>query len=84
MGIFKLDTPARMLFSQILEAGSRRMLAWNARSPLLTPPNVIRADRRFETRACDSQLVSDFKAKLRQTEDLIGKLGFSLRELTRD
>lgn len=43
--------------------------------------NVIHADRRFETRARDSQIVSEFKSKLRKTEDLIGKLGYSLREI---
>jgi hypothetical protein len=84
MGIFKLEIPTRMMFTQILEVGSQRLLAWNARSARLATPNVIRANRRFETRARDSQLVHDFHAKLRQTEDLIGKLDFSLREIFRD
>ena len=84
MGLFKLEVPARIMFTQIMEVGSRRFLAWNARSPRLLAPNVICADRIFESRARDSQLVSDFRKKLRQTEDLIGKLGYSLRELRRD
>jgi len=83
MGIFKLEAPTRIMFTQILNVGTRRFLAWNARSPRLTA-TVIRADKRFESRAKDSQLVSEFKTKLRQTEDLIGKLGFSLRELYLD
>ena len=29
----------------------------------------------------DQQVVSEFRAKLRVAEDLIGKLGYSLREL---
>ena len=88
MGLFKLEVPARIMFTQIMEVGSRRFLAWNARSPRVgspnVAPNVIRADKIFESRARDSQLVSDFRKKLRQTEDLIGKLGYSLRELRRD
>jgi hypothetical protein len=84
MGIFKLEIPTRMMFSQILEVGSRRLLAWNARSARLSAPNVIRADRRFETRARDSQLVSEFRAKMRLTEDLMGKLDYSLREIFRN
>lgn len=77
MGIFKLEAPARIMFTHIV---TRRFLAWNACAPRLGA-TVIRADKRFEARAKDSQLVSDFKMKLRQTEDLIGKLGFSLKEL---
>jgi hypothetical protein len=73
MGTFKLQGPARLILTQIL--------AWNARAPRIS---VIRADRRFETRARDSQIVSDFRAKIRQTEDLMGKLSFHLREVFND
>lgn len=75
MGTFKLHAPARLIFS--------RILAWNARSPRLIAPqaaNVYSRDR-FETRRLDAQIVSEFRARIRQTEDLIGKLGYSLREL---
>jgi hypothetical protein len=87
MGIFKLELPTGVMFTHFLEAGGRRLLAWNAFNLRLPSPglstNVIRADRRFETRARDSQLVADFRARLRQTEDLLGKLTFSLREIYR-
>jgi hypothetical protein len=87
MGTFKLQIPAQFMLTQILDGaalGSRRLLVWNARAPRLAMSHVIRADHRFETRARDSQIVSEFKLKLRQTEDLINKLGFSLREIYND
>lgn len=81
MGTFKLQT--HFVLTQILAGGSRRLLAWNARAPRLVSGDVIRASAMFEARARDAALVSEFRARLRTTEDLIGKLGYGLRELYR-
>jgi hypothetical protein len=70
------------MFTQIIDVGSRRFLAWNARSPRLGAASHV--DRRFLGEPSAPQLVSEFKSKLRQTEDLLSKLGFSLREIYRD
>ena len=37
---------------------------------------------RFQTKLRDSQVISDFRSKLRLAEDMISKLGHSLREIT--
>jgi hypothetical protein len=81
MSSLRLRNRSNLLFSQILESASRGTLAnWGRRQPLIeTAP---RAGSRFETKLRDSQVVAEFRGKLRQAEDLIAKLGYSLREIT--
>ena len=75
MATFQLRAPARLFIS--------RFLAWNAQSPRLMSPEFLRTQKRFESRRFDAQIVSEFRGKLRQTEDLISKLGYNLRELNK-
>ncbi len=87
MGTFKLQIPARLMLTHILDGaalGRRHLLAWNALTPRFPTQKACRADHRFEERARDSQIVSEFKMKLRQTEELIDKLAFNLREISQD
>lgn len=84
MGTFKLESTSRLLFSQILNTAAnhgRLIFSWNSRPPKLIANSVGRPQSKFEVRRHDAQLLSDFRGRLRQTEDLIGKLGYGLREL---
>ncbi len=70
-----------VLFSQVLETASRgHLLVWGRTARL----HGGFAPTRFETKLRDSQVMAEFKSKLRTAEDLIAKLGYSLREITRD
>ncbi len=84
MGTFKLESSPRILFSQILNKAAqhgRSIFTWNFRSPRLMAAAQPRTPSKFEIRRQDAQLLSEFRGRLRQTEDLIGKLGYGLREL---
>lgn len=87
MGTFKLAVTApTSIFSHVLNtaaAHGRSFLAWNARSPRLNPPSGMKASgpSKFETRRKDAQMISEFRARMNQTDELLSKLGYGLREL---
>lgn len=73
-----------VLFSHILESASRgRLLTWTS-VPLISNDygSCVVDESRFQVKLRDSQVMAEFHSKLRTAEDLIAKLGYSLREIT--
>lgn len=81
----RLRDQSAILFSQILTSASRgTLIYWGRTQPLIGFSGHFAGsvNSRFQTKLCDSQVISDFRNKLRMTEDMISKLGHSLREIT--
>lgn len=74
--VIKATRPQTLLFQILAQASrGRGVFAWRRPRRLLAG-HVSSKRERF-----DQQVVSEFRAKLRLAEDLIGKLGYSLREM---
>ena len=66
--------PQMLLFQFLAQASrGRSVFSWRRQKRLVTGRATAKRER-FE-------VVNEFRAKLRQAEDLIGKLGYSLREM---
>lgn len=79
---------AVIVFSHILEEASRgNLLNWGmglSSNRRLSTGLSSRAETlsRFQSKLRDVQVMAEFRSKLRTAEDLISKLGYSLREIT--
>lgn len=75
--VIQQTRPQALLFQILAQASrGRAVFTWANRSRRLLTGRVPAKRERF-----DQQVVSEFRAKLRLAEDLIGKLGYSLREM---
>ncbi|MEK7356214.1 MAG: hypothetical protein AAB250_07170 [Bdellovibrionota bacterium] len=68
--------PQALLLQVLAQARrGRAVFTWRKPKRLLTGKAIQKRER------FDQHVVSEFRAKLRVAEDLIGKLGYSLREM---